>query len=212
MCVDYRALNKQTVKNRYPLPRIDNLLDYLQGAQVFSALDLQTAYHQVRLKPEDVEKTAFITHRGQFEYRVLPFGLANAPATFQSLMNRVLAPFLGKFCLVYMDDTLIFSKTPAEHLQHLRAVLENFREHVLYCRLSKCRFAMPETPFLGQVVTRHGIIPNPAKVKILVDWPTPTNKHELRCFLGLGQYLAKFMQNYATTAANLQALLKKDAT
>ena len=211
MVVDYRALNKQTVKNRYPLPRIDDLLDCLQGAQFFSALDLQQAYHQVRLKPEDVPKTAFITHKGQYEYRVLSFGLSNAPATFQALMNRVLSPFLGVFCLVYMDDVLIFSKSADDHVQHLRQVLAAFRQHTLYCKLSKCRFAMTEVPFLGNIITRDGLKPNPIKVKILVDWPIPQSPHDLKCFLGLAQYFAKYMNGYATLAACLQALLRKNA-
>ena len=211
MCVDYRAINKQTVKNRYPIPRIDDLIDCLHGAQLFTALDLQQAYHQVRLLPADIPKTAFITHKGQFEYRVLSFGLANAPATFQALMNRVLAPHLGKFCLVYMDDILIFSKHPADHVQHLRAVLNCFRAESLYCKLSKCRFAMTEVPFLGQVVTPKGVQPNPVKVKVLLDWPAPTNAHELRCFLGLGQYFARYINGYASITACLQSLLRKNA-
>ena len=210
MCVDYRKLNDRTVKNKYPLPRIDELLDCLHGAQYFTALDLQQAYHQVRLQPEDVHKTAFVTHKGQFEYRVLCFGLSNAPATFQALMNRVLGTYLGTCCLVYMDDILVFSKTPQEHLQHLRCVLQCFRQHQLYCKLSKCKFALQSIPFLGQVVTPDGIKPNPAKVQILVDWPEPTNAHELRCFLGLAQYLAKFIPGYAVKTVCLQALLRKN--
>ena len=211
MCVDYRALNKQTVKNRYPLPRIDDLLDTLHGAKYFSALDLQQAYHQVRLKPDDIPKTAFITPKGQYEYRVLSFGLSNAPATFQALMNRVLAPFLGKFCLVYMDDILVFSKTPEEHVQHLRQVLTCFRQQTLYCKLSKCKFAMTSVPFLGHVVSHEGLSPNPAKVQVLRDWPEPSTPHELRCFLGLGQYMSKYIPGYASLTACLQALLRKNA-
>ena len=211
MCVDYRALNEQTVKNRYPLPRIDDLLDSLHRASYFTALDLQQAYHQVRLDPDDVPKTAFLTHKGQYEYRVLPFGLTNAPATFQALMNRVLAPLLGKCCLVYMDDILVFSKTPQEHVQHLREVLTVFRQQQLYCRLWKCRFAMQEVPFLGRVISHEGVSNNPAKVQVLLDWPEPTSQHELRCFLGLGQYFAGFISGYATLTACLQALLRKNA-
>ena len=211
MCVDYRALNKQTVKNRYPLPRIDDLLDSLHGARYFSALDLQQAYHQVRLDTEDIPKSAFITHKGQFEYRVMSFGLSNAPATFQALMNRVLSPYLGKFCCVYLDDILVYSQTPDDHLAHLRLVLDAFREHTLYCKLSKCRFAMAQVPFLGHIVTREGVKPNPAKIQVLLDWPAPENTKDLKCFLGLAQYLAKFIPGYAVTAAPLQALLRKHA-
>ena len=211
MCVDYRPLNKQTVKNKYPIPRIDDTLDCLQGAKFFSSLDLQQAYHQVRLKEEDIEKTAFITHKGQYEYRVLCFGLTNAPATFQALMNRVLQPYLGKSCLVYMDDVLVYSKTAAEHVQHLKEVLQCFRDNQLYCKLSKSHFAMKEVSFLGQVVGRDGIKPNPAKVQVLLEWPAPTNVHDLRCFLGLAQYFSKFIPGYASMTTCLQALLRKNA-
>ena len=135
MCVDYRMINAQTVKNKYPLPRAEELFDQLGGAKYFTTLDLQQAYHQVRLKPEDIPKIAFVTHQGHYEYRVLSYGLTNAPATFQALMNRMLAPFLGKFCVVYLDDVLIYSKTPQEHAQHLRQVLQCIRDQQCYCRL-----------------------------------------------------------------------------
>ena len=210
MCVDYRALNAQTVKNKYPLPRIEDLLDELQGAKVFSCLDLQQAYHQVRLRDEDIEKTAFLTHKGQFEYRVLSFGLTNAPATFQALMNRVLAPFLGKFCLVYLDDVLIFSKDAQEHTQHLRQVLQSFREANFYCKLSKCKFAVREVPFLGHVVSEHGIAPDPNKARVINDWTTPKDKKELMSFLGLAQYFAKFIKGYSVLTVPLTNLLRKN--
>ena len=211
MCVDYRALNDKTVKNRYPLPRIDDLLDELHGAQYFTSLDLQQAYHQLRLKPEDVEKTAFNTHLGQFQYKVLCFGLANAPATFQSVMNTLLRPHLGKYCLIYMDDILIYSKTPQEHLQHLRAVLQTLREAQLYCKLSKCKFALQQVQYLGHIVTRGGVKPNPAKVSIIQDWPTPQSPKELASFLGLAQYFAKFIPCYAIMTTCLRSLLRKGA-
>ena len=124
----------------------------------------------------------------------------------------MLAPFLGKFCLVYLDDILIFSKTPEEHVQHLRQVLTTFRQHTLFCKLSKCHFAMTKIPFLGHVVSQEGLSPNPAKVQVLQDWPVPSTPHELRCFLGLGQYLSKFIPGYASLTACLQALLRKNAT
>ena len=211
MCVDYRKLNDQTIKNKYPLPRIDELLDCLHGAKYFSALDLQQAYHQVRLREEDYHKTAFITHKGQFEYKVLCFGLSNAPSTFQALMNRVLQEHLSVCCLVYMDDVLVYSHTPEEHVQHLRLILQTLRKAQLYCKLSKCRFAVTSLPFLGQLVGHDGIRPNPAKVAVLVDWPLPENAHDLRCFLGLAQYLSKYIEGYAVMTTCLQALLKKNA-
>ena len=211
MCIDYRPLNKQTVKNRYPIPRIDDLLDCLHGAKYFSSLDLQQAYYQIKLLPDDIPKTAFITHKGLFEYRVLAMGLSNAPATFQALMNRVLGKYLGKFCLVYMDDILVYSQTPVEHVQHLRIILQCFREHELYCKLSKSCFAMKEVPFLGVVVGEEGVKPNPKKVQILQDWPVPQTPHDVKCFLGLAQYFAKFIPGYATMATCLHALTKPSA-
>ena len=167
MCIDYRALNKQTKKNRYPLPRIDDLFDKLQGATVFSSIDLQSAYHQVRLKPEDVPKTAFTTPFGLFEYTVLCFGLTNAPATFQSVMNDVLRDVLGKFVLVYLDDIIVFSKTEDEHLMHLEIVMRLLREHKLYAKLSKCSFAQSEILFLGHKVGADGLRPDPKKVSVV---------------------------------------------
>ena len=211
MCVDYRPLNDQTVKNKYPIPRIDDLLDHLHGAQYFTSLDLQQAYHQVRLLESDIPKTAFLTHQGLYEYRVLCFGLSNAPATFQALMNSVLRPLIGKCCLVYMDDVLVYSRTPEEHLQHLRSVLQCLRENQLYCKLSKCKFGLSETKFCGHIVTRQGIKPNPVKVQVLQDWPAPDSKDALRAFLGLAQYFAKFIPAYASMTTCLQVLMRKSA-
>lgn len=211
MCIDYRGVNKITVRNSYPLPRIDDMFDKLAGAKYFSCLDLQSAYHQVKLSEHDVPKTAFTTPMGLYEYRVLPFGLTNAPATFQSLMNQVLGPYLSKFCLVYLDDVLVFSRTPEEHTEHLRLVLAKLREHKLFAKLSKCRFALSSVHFLGHVISAAGIQPDPAKVAIVRDWPTPRNVHELRKFVGLAQYFRKFIQGFASMLAPLTALFKKNA-
>ena len=159
MCVDYRALNAITVKNRYPLPRIDDLLDKLQGAKVFSSLDLMSGYHQIRLKPQDyqdVEKTAFRTPFGHYQYKVMSFGLCNAPAIFQSVMNDIFEDVVGKFVLVYMDDILIFSKDAKEHIEHVRQVLDILRRHQLYARIAKCAFQSPELKFLGFIVGQAG--------------------------------------------------------
>ena len=156
MCVDYRALNKQTIKNRYPLPRPDELLDQLHGAAVFSKIDLQSGYHQVRVAEDDVYKTAFRTRYGHFEFKVLPFGLTNAPATFMSFMHDVLRPYLDEFVVVFLDDILIFSKNETEHLAHLKLVLQKLREHHLFAKLSKCAFCLQEVEFLGHIVTKDG--------------------------------------------------------
>lgn len=211
MCCDFRMLNKQTIKNKFPLPRIDDLLDVLHGKKVFSSLDLQSGYWQIALRPDDMRKTAFNTHFGHFEYKVMCFGLANAPATFQSLMNNIFKDYLGKFVVVYLDDILIFSDTPEEHMRHLELVLQRLREHKLYAQLPKCDFGLSELKFLGHMVGAFGVKPDPAKVKVVQEWPEPTNAAELRSFLGLAQYFRKFIQGYAQTVHCLYDLLKTNA-
>ena len=163
MCVDYRAVNQQTVKNRYALPRIDDLLDQLHGSTMFTSLDLAQGYHQIRIPPEDVPKTAFRTPIGHFQYRVLPFGLTNAHATFQAVMNDIFRPYLGKFVLIYLDDILIYSKTPEEHVEHLRTVLRVLREHQFYAKKKKCVFTEKELLYLGHIIGAEGIRPDPCK-------------------------------------------------
>jgi len=211
MCCDFRLLNKQTIKNKYPLPRIDDLLDVLHGKKVFSSLDLQAGYWQIALRPEDMKKTAFNTHFGHFEYKVMCFGLSNAPATFQSLMNDIFKDYLNKFVVIYLDDILIFSDTPEQHLQHLKLVLQRLRDHKLYAQLPKCEFGLSELKFLGHIIGEFGVKPDPAKVKVVQEWPEPNNVAELRSFLGLAQYFRKFIQGYAQTVCHLYDLLKTNA-
>ena len=211
MVIDYRALNNLTVKNKYPLPRIDDLFDQLAGAQVFTSLDLMSGYHQIRLKPEDCDKTAFRTPLGLYQFEVLSFGLANAPATFQAVMNDVFNDLLGKFVLVYMDDILVFSSTKAQHLGHVRAVLQTLREKKLFAKLSKCAFEKPELNFLGFLVSRDGIKIDPAKAVIVEQWPRPQTIQDVQRFVGLCNYFKKFIQGYGELAAPLTNLLKKDA-
>ena len=156
LCIDYRELNKVTIRNQYPLPRIDDLFDQLQGAKVFSKSDLRSGYHQLRVHDEDVPKTAFRTWYGHFEFLVMPFGLSNAPAAFMDLMNRIFRPYLDQFVIVFIDDILIYSGSGEEHAEHLRIVLQILREHQLYAKLSKCQFWLDSVAFLGHIVSVEG--------------------------------------------------------
>jgi hypothetical protein len=210
MCIDYRALNKITINNKYPLPRIDDLIDCLQGAKVFSSLDLQSGYHQIRITPEDVPKTAFNTPLGHYEFKVLSFGLTNAPASFQSIMNDIFRPHLRKCCLVYLDDILVLGKDAESHAQHLDAVLSVLEQHQFYAKMSKCTFEKHELAFLGFIVSSEGIKVDPKKTDVVARWPVPLSINHLRSFLGLSNYFRKFVQGYSTLVAPLTELTKED--
>ena len=210
MCIDYRALNNLTVRDRYPLPRIDDLLDRLHGCKIFSSLDLQAGYHQIRINDEDKPKTAMITPMGQIQWKVLCFGLTNAPATFQRVMNQVFKEHIGKILLVYLDDIMVMSRTPEEHKKHLRTVLEVLRQHKLKVKLSKCELNRPQLHFLGHVVGREGVKVDPLKVAVIAKWPVPKNLKELQAFLGLGNYFRKFVNYFSSMVAPLTALTSKD--
>ncbi|KAM6556128.1 hypothetical protein CsatB_003147 [Cannabis sativa] len=178
MCIDYRELNKVTIKNRYPLPRIDDLFDQLQGKKVFSKFNLRSGYHQLRIKNEDIPKTAFRTRYGHYEFMVMSFGLTNAPAAFMDLMNRVFKEYLDQFVIVFIDDILIYSKTEEEHEEHLRLTLQRQREHQLYAKYKKCEFWLSEVAFLGHIITNGGIKVDPAKVAAVKEWPRPKTASE----------------------------------
>ncbi|KAJ0580736.1 putative nucleotidyltransferase, Ribonuclease H [Helianthus annuus] len=167
MCIDYRELNKLTIKNRYPLPRIDDWFDQLQGSSFYSKIDLRSGHHQLRIQEESIPMTAFRTRYEHYEFLVMPFGLTNAPAVFMDLMNRVCKPYLDKFMIVFIDDILIYSQTKAEHEQHLRTILELLKKEQLYTKFSKCEFWIREIQFLGQVVNENGIHVDPAKIEAI---------------------------------------------
>ena len=169
LCIDYRQFNRVTIKNRYPLPRIDNLFDQWRGARVYSKIDLRTGYHQLRVREADIPKTAFRMRYGHFEFTVMPFGLTNAPAAFMDLMNRVLQPYLDQFVVVFVDDILIYSQSEVEHEDHLRIVLQLLRDHQLYAKFSKCEFWLTKVGFLGHVASASGVSVDPVKVEAVMS-------------------------------------------
>jgi hypothetical protein len=200
MCVDYKPLNEVTIKNKYPLPQINILFDQLTGARVFSKIDLRSGYHQIRIRPEDIPKTAFNTRYGLFKYLVMSFGLTNAPAHFTYLMNSVFMPELDKFVVVFIDDILIYSKNEEEHAKHLQ----------LYAKFSKCAFWLEEIQFLGHVLSAKGIAVDPSKVKDILEWKPPTTAHQVRSFLGLAGYYRRFIPDFSKIVKPITGLLKND--
>ncbi|GJX74349.1 putative reverse transcriptase domain-containing protein [Tanacetum coccineum] len=209
MCIDYRELNKLTVKNRYPLPRIDDLFDQLQGSSVYSKIDLRSGYHQLRVREEDIPKTAFRTRYGHYEFQVMPFGLTNAPAVFMDLMNRVCKPYLDKFVIVFIDDILIYSKNKKEHEEHLKAILELLKNEELYAKFSKCEFWIPKIQFLRHVIDSQGIHVDPAKIESIKDWASPKTPTEIRQFLGLAGYYRRFIEGFSKIIKPMTKLTQK---
>jgi hypothetical protein len=188
MCIDYRALNEVTIKNKYPLPKIEDLFDQLRGASVFSKIDLRSGYHQLRIRPSDISKTTFITKYGLYEFTVMSFGLTNAPAFFMNLINSVFMDYLDKFLVVFIDDILIYSQSEEEHADHLRMVLQRLREHQLYAKLSKCELWIDEVLFLGHIINKEGLVLDPKKVADILNWKTPTDARRIKSFIGMVGY------------------------
>ncbi|GJT43686.1 putative reverse transcriptase domain-containing protein [Tanacetum coccineum] len=210
MCIDYRELNKLTIKNRYPLPRIDDLFDQLQGLSVYSKIDLRSGYHQLRVREEDIPKTAFRMRYGHYEFQVMPFGLTNAPAVFIDLMNRVCKPYLDKFVIIFIDDILIYSHNEEEHANHLRVILELLRKEKLYAKFSKCDFWIHIVQFLGHLIDSQGLHVDPAKIEAVKNWTSPTTPTEVRQFLGLAGYYRRFIEGFSKIAKPLTKLTQKN--
>ncbi|WVZ84560.1 hypothetical protein U9M48_031585 [Paspalum notatum var. saurae] len=212
LCVDYRPLNAVIlVKNKYPLPHIDILFDRLGGATVFSKIDLRSGYHQIKVREEDIPKTAFSTRYGLYEYLVMSFGLTNAPAFFMYLMNSVFMNELDKFVVVFIDDILVYSKNEKEHEEHLRIVLSRLREHKLYAKFSKCAFWLKEVAFLGHILSAKGVAVDPSKVEDVLNWKQPQTVTEIRSFLGLAGYYRRFIKDFSKIAKPMTALTQKNA-
>ncbi|GJS17977.1 putative reverse transcriptase domain-containing protein [Tanacetum coccineum] len=210
MCINYRVLNKLTVKNRYLLPRIDDLFDQLQGSSTYSKIDLRSGYHQLRVRDEDIPKTAFKTRYEHYEFHVMPFGLTNAPAIFMDLMNRICKPYMDKFVIVFIDDILIYSHNKEEHVDHLRIILELLKNEKLYVKFSKCNFWISIVQFLGHTIDSQGIHVDPAKIEAVKNWESPTTPTEVRQFLGLSDYYRRFIEGFSKIAKPLTELTQKN--
>ena len=198
------------IKNRYQLPRIDDLFDQLRGARVYSKIDLRTSYHQLRVRETDIPKTAFITRYGHFQFTMMPFGLTNVPATFMDLMHRVFQPYLDQFVVVFVDDILIYSQSEWEHVDHLRIILQLLRDHQLYAKFSKCKFCLTEVRFLGHVVSASSVSMDPEKVEAVMSWERPKSVFEIRSFLGLARYYRRFIEDFSRLATLMTRLTRKE--
>lgn len=208
-CVDYRQLNSITVKNKHPMPIVEELLDELAGAAWFTKLDLLAGYHQIRISEGDEFKTAFRTHHGLYEFLVVPFGLTGAPGTFKGVMNKAVRPVFRKGVVVFMDDILVFNTTLEGHISQLRAVLQLLRDNNMVLKRSKCEFARNKVEYLGHVISAEGVSTDPTKVEAVQNWPVPTTVRALWVFLGLTGYYRRFIQHYGVISRPLMELLKK---
>ena len=203
-------MNRVTIKNRYPLPRIDDLFDQLRGARVNSKIDLRTGYHQLRVRETYIPKTTFRTRYGHFQFTVMPFGLTNAPAAFMDLMHRVFQPYLDQFVVVFVDDILIYSQPEWEHEYHLRIVLQFLRDHQLYAKFSKCEFWLTEVRFLGHVVSASDVSIDPKKVEVVMSWERPKSVFEIHSFLGFARYYRRYIEDFSRLAAPMTRLTRKE--
>jgi hypothetical protein len=209
MCVDYRSLNDVTIKNKYPLPRIEDLFNQMRGARVFSKIDLKSGYHQMKIRPSNIPKMAFSTRYGLYEFTIMLFGLTNAPANFMNLMNKVFMEYLDRFVVVFIDDILIYSKNDSDHEEHLQMVLRKLRDNQLYAKYSKCEFWIDEVPFLGHIISNGGISVDLAKVREIVAWKIPSTVTEIQSFLGLAGYYRRFIKGFSNIAKPMTSLLVK---
>jgi hypothetical protein len=210
LCMDYHAMNEVTIKNKYPLPRIDDLFDELRGACVFSKIDLRSGYHQLKIRECDIPKTTFISRYGLYKYTVMSFGLTNAVAYFMYLMNMVFMEYLDKFVVVFIDDILVYSRSEEEHEEHLCLALQKLREHRLYAKLSKCEFWIKKVAFLGQVISKGGISVDPSKVQNVLSWNAPTSVGDIQSFLRLARYYRRFIEGFSKISKPMTELLEKD--
>jgi hypothetical protein len=209
MCVDYRSLNEVTIKTKYPLPRIEDLFDQMRGGKVFSKIDLQSGYHQLKICMEDIPTTAFTSRYGLYEFIVMSFGLTNAPAYFMYLMNKVFIEYLDKFVVVFIDDILVFSWNEEEHEEPLEVGKQKLREHQLYAKFSKYDFWLREVSFLGHIITDGGIHVDPSKVQDVLNWNPPKNVPKIRSFLGLAGYYRRFIEGFSKIVKPFTSLLEK---
>jgi hypothetical protein len=209
MCVYYRSLNEVTIKNKYPLPRIEDLFDQMRGATVFSKIDLRSGYHQLKIQTKDIPKTAFTTRYGLYEFLVLYFGLTNAPAYFINLMNKVFMEYLDQFVVVFIDDILVYSQNEEAHEDHLRLVLQKLRDNQLYAKFLKCDFWLKEVAFLGHIITNGGIKVDPGKTSETLNWKQPTDVSKIRSFLGLAGYYRRFIEGFSKIVKPFTSLLEK---
>jgi hypothetical protein len=210
LCVDYCALNEVTVKNKYPLPRIDDLFDQLRGVCVFSKIDLWSGYHQLKVRECDIPKIAFVLRYGLYKLTVMSFGLTNEPAYFMYMRNKVFMEYLDKFVVVFIDDILVYSRIEEEHEGHLRLVLQKLLDHKLYAKLSKCEFWLKQVAFLGHVISKGGISVDPSKVQDVLSWKAPTSVSDIRSFLGLARYYRRFIEGFSKISKPMTELLEKD--